>query len=210
MISNNALIILLVLIVVGFIFYFYFNCQKNEQSTPIIYNKDNKKIKKKKKVRFDDNITYNTYNKNNDETSSIPVPIIDNFASNGGDDGIDDDKLSWDSSFGIPLVGSMEQKDFITKLHNDHDNYNKSMGEFTNYQLDNQSLIKTDTTIDISSSLNKGKTIKDIYDDKVKNIKAKPKKIKYTTPNSIIYEDDNNVLGYDQDTYQRADFGDGF
>ncbi len=112
-------------------------------------------------------------------------------------------------------------------MQNNHKDFQRSLGQFTQYQMDNRTLLKTDTTIDPfkpekqSKSL-KGRTVKEIYDQQVAGPKAKPKKIKSRTGTSIIYEDEaemnggtikgTNLCGFDgiNDGFKTAAFGNEF
>lgn len=133
----------------------------------------------------------------------------------------------WDANFGLPLMNQDEKKKYIEKMKKNHKEYEKSLGQFTKYQMDNSTLIKTDITIDPfkpghkSSSL-KGKTVREIYDQQVAGPKPIPKKIKAKTANNIIYEDESelnggvikgtNLRGFDgiNNGYKSAAFGNEF
>lgn len=134
---------------------------------------------------------------------------------------------SWDSSFGMPLMTDAAKQKFASKMHQNHKLYQKSLGQFNKYQLDNSTLIKTDVTIDPfkpekNSKNLKGKTIGQIYDEQVAGPKAIPKKIKTRTPTSIIYENESemnggllkgtNLCGFDgiSGSYKTAAFGNEF
>lgn len=132
----------------------------------------------------------------------------------------------WDSSFGVPLMDKEEKKIFYKKIQDDHQDYQKSLGQFAKYQTDNSTLIKTDVTIDPfkpekKSDCLKGRSVKEIYDEQVAGPKAIPKKIRSTTCSEIIYEDElemnggkikgTNLFGFDSsDGYKTATFGNEF
>lgn len=140
-------------------------------------------------------------------------------------DNANDPESLWDSTFGLPLMNDKDKKKFASKMHRNHQNYQKSFNKFTKYQLDNETLIKNDLTIDpfkTDKPEYKNKSIKDIYDQKVAGPKTKPKKIKRCTPNTIVYEDEvemnggnikgTNLHGFDgiTDSYKSAAFGNEF
>jgi hypothetical protein len=135
---------------------------------------------------------------------------------------------TWDASFGLPLMSNNEKKDYFDKMQKNHKRYEKSLSEFTKYQTDSSTIIKTETTIDPfkpdhrSESL-KGRAIKDIYDEQVAGPKAKPKRVKRRSSSRVIYEDEselnggaipgtNNLHGYDgvNETQKTAAFGNEF
>jgi len=139
-----------------------------------------------------------------------------------------DPEETWFSSFGLPLMSAQEKESFTKKMKKNHDNYQKSMGEFTKYQMDDSTVIKTDITIDPfkpekrnNKSL-QGKAIKDIYDQQVAGPRARPKIIKKKTDTCTIYENESelnggkikgtNLCGFDgiSDSYKSAAFGNEF
>ncbi|AGF85210.1 hypothetical protein QJ854_gp572 [Moumouvirus goulette] len=105
----------------------------------------------------------------------------------------------WHSSFGKPLLTQQEKNKFTQKIQKNHKNYEKCLGQFVKYQMDDNIVIKTDTTIDPFKNPNdpnlKNMTIKDIYDKQVTGPKAKPKIIKKTTGNSVMYDDESELNG---------------
>lgn len=129
----------------------------------------------------------------------------------------------WDANFGLPLMDKEEKKKFFAKMQKNHEEYGKSLGQFTKYQTDDSTIIKTDTTIDPfkpnhRSDALKNCTVKEIYDEQVKGPQAKPKRIKSKSSTSVIYEDESemnggnikgtNLYGYDgiNDEYKSAAF----
>ena len=138
-----------------------------------------------------------------------------------------DPEAMWDASFGLPLMNKEDKKKFVSKMQKNHKDFQKSLGQFTQYQTDNRTLIKTDITIDPfkpqhqSKSL-KGRTVKDIYDQQVAGPKAKPKRIKSRTATTVIYENEaemnggkikgTNLCGFDgtNDGFKSAEFGNEF
>ena len=132
----------------------------------------------------------------------------------------------WYNSFSTPLMDPDDKKKFYAKIQKSYKNYEKSFGEFIQYQMDNDTLIKTDITIDPFKPEKRnncdGKAIKDIYDEMVAPPKAKPKKIKKKTDRCIIYDDESelnggnirgtNLSGFDgvNDGYKSAAFGNEF
>jgi hypothetical protein len=138
-----------------------------------------------------------------------------------------DPEAMWDANFGLPLMSKNDKKKFVEKMQKNHKEYEKSLGQFTQYQMDNSTLIKTDVIIDPfklehRSDCLKGQSVKDIYDRQVAGPKAKPKKIKIKTPTNIVYEDESelnggnikgtNLHGFDgvNDGYKSAAFGNEF
>ena len=107
---------------------------------------------------------------------------------------------TWDSSFGLPLMSAGEKRDYFYKMQENHKKLEKSMGEFTDYQMDRSTVIKTDTSIDPfkpshhSASL-ENQTIQDIYDSKVSVYKAKPKKILKKTKSETTYKHESELNG---------------
>nr|AEX62657.1 hypothetical protein mv_L452 [Moumouvirus Monve] len=111
----------------------------------------------------------------------------------------DDAENIWHSSFGKPLLTQQEKNKFTQKIQKDHKNYEKCLGQFVKYQTDDSTVIKTDTTIDPFKKPNdpnlKNMTIKDIYDKQVCGPKAKPRTIKNTINNTVIYDDESELNG---------------
>jgi len=98
MVSNNILTIILILLIVGIIAYFYYNYKNfgNITDTTIVAPKDSNENKiKKRRVRFNDNVKYNTYNKqysdneDSDDTLFINSPKIDRNRSKNSSIDID-------------------------------------------------------------------------------------------------------------------------
>jgi hypothetical protein len=106
----------------------------------------------------------------------------------------------WDTNFGLPLMNKDEKKKFISKMQKNHQDYQKSLGKFSQYQMDNDTVIKTDTTInpfksDERGNSLKGRTVKEIYDQQVRAPKAKSKKIKQRSDSEIEYENEVEMNG---------------
>jgi hypothetical protein len=135
---------------------------------------------------------------------------------------------TWDSSFGLPLMSADEKRDYFNRMQQNHKKLEKSLGEFTEYQMDRSTVIKTDTSIDPfkpchhSPSL-QDQTIKDIYDSQVSTYKAKPKKVLKTTKSETVYQHESELNGgkingtkglhgFDGigDTFKAASFGNEF
>lgn len=106
----------------------------------------------------------------------------------------------WDSNFGLPLMTKDEKNSFVAKMQQNNRDYQKSLGQFTKYQMDDSTLIKTDITIDpfkpehLSGTL-KGRSIREIYDEQVAGPKVIPKKIKSKTFGLTIYENETENNG---------------
>ncbi|XWV26076.1 hypothetical protein QJ857_gp1004 [Tupanvirus soda lake] len=248
MISNNIILIIFILIVIGIVVYFYYN-YKNASTIQSGNVHVTTKDKHAKKVRFNNNVEYNTY-KNKFSTSNCLSDSVSNsqimspqnrnkidvdsiFSSGLSSDSnqeidlVDDNSVSsvssvrspspmqticpsnldqsdpeamWDASFGLPLMTKEDKKKFISKMQKNHKDFQKSLGQFTQYQMDDSTIIKNDTTIDPfkpdhrSKSL-KGRTVKEIYDEQVAGPKAKPKRIKTQTATTTIYEDETEING---------------
>lgn len=276
MVSNNIILIIIILIVAGFIIGFYFNYtkKKNVNKDDDLNTSDNQlPANKKKKVRFNDKVSYDLsneskkkskidvdsicslYSPNNSDSSNSQSNNSDSNSynqemsnlsesSNRGSDQKSetpiapntavlpsnleqiDPKEIWNSNFGLPLIDQNEKEKYMSQMKKNHENYVKSMGQFTQHVMDDKTVIKTDTSIhpfdEADKQVFKGKKIKDIYDDQTSGPKAKPKKIKYKTPSSIIYENEvdinggyikgTNLHGYDgiNDGYKLASFGNEF
>lgn len=138
-----------------------------------------------------------------------------------------DPEETWDASFGLPLMSKEEKKNYFARMQKNHKKYEKSMGEFGQYQMDRSTVIQTDTTInpfkpDHRSDTLKGRRIKDIYDEQVSGPKAKPKKVLKKNKNMTVYENESemnggiiegtNMYGFDGicDDYKTAAFGNEF
>ena len=150
------------------------------------------------------------------QTNIIPS----NFDTTNPDD-------PWDASFGMPLMSQNEQADYFFKMMENHKKYDQAIGEFYEYQTDNNTIIKTDTTIDpfapsTKSTGLKNKPVSEIYNEQVAGPKAVPKKIKERNCMGIIYEDESslnggrilgtNLVGFDRftDHLKSAGFGNEF
>lgn len=105
----------------------------------------------------------------------------------------------WHSSFGKPLLSQNEKNKFSEKIKQDHEEYEKCLGQFSKYQMDNNTIIKTDVTIDPFKKSDENKlknmSVKDIYDRQVAGPQIKPKNIKKTNNHSTIYEDESEMNG---------------
>lgn len=249
MISNNIILIIFLIIIIGIIVYFYYNYKNTNITHPnskITVSLEKTPIRTPKKVRFNDKIKYRAYKTpkySSQNASQIDVDDIvssiqksDSSCSNElietndiqpSNNDATDPEATWDASFGTKLISDQEKKKFFNKIHENHQNYQKSLGQFTQYQTDDSTLIKTDITIDPfkpehRSNTLKGKTVKEIYDEQVAGPNVIPKKIKNVSSSSIVYENENvmnggrikgtNLHGYDSihDGYKTAAFGDDF
>lgn len=246
MAQYNILIIIFILLFVGIIIYIYSNYDNsNKIQNDLSYNSLNDpnnqydQIKKlnKKRVRFNDNVNYNTYENgesdrlsdanNNfdpfgDKIFCIDETIFDNKENSDSDINFDDsserslsdkkcepdkiipvnfpadgNEMSF-NKFGIPLMSADEKKKFYAKIQKNFKNYEKSLGEFMKYQIDDSTKIITDTTIDPFAPEKRngtGVAIKDIYDEKVSGVKAKPKCVKKRTDTGVVYENESEMNG---------------
>lgn len=133
----------------------------------------------------------------------------------------------WDSAFGVPLIKNSDKKMFAKKMQKKYRNYEKSLGDFAAYQLDNDSMIKGEFAIDPFDTTDKftkltGRSVKDVYDEQVAGPKFKKKTVKYVTDSCVYYEDEDELTGgplkgtnlsaYNNDgnTYGQAQFNDEF
>lgn len=162
------------------------------------------------------------------QSRSNSKPIRKPLEIKPANDDLDDEEESWDSAFGMPLMEEYEKKKYIANLNKSNASYGKSLGEFAQHQLDDSTLIKTDTTIDrfkppsTQKSRFGGKTIGDIYDEQTAGPIARPKRIKSRTADMTTYENESelngglikgsNLLGFEAggSSHQMADFGDQF
>ena len=143
-------------------------------------NSDDKK--ETTKINLDDidlDDIYKDDNKEKDNKTSIEKKCVKNIIKPSN---TEEPEQTWYNSFFTPLMDEEEKAKYYAKLMQNYKNYEKSFGEFINYQTDNDTLIITDTTIDRfkAEKINnkgKGKAIKDIYDELVAPPKAKPKEM---------------------------------
>jgi hypothetical protein len=251
MTTNNIILIILALIIIGFAVYIYYNYKKTNINNidDILVSTKNNNIKK---VRFNNDIKIDNYNKKSSNkylssaSSPLGIPLIDMTSNNKkidvdrilstsptgivlsssannsseenqidlisnnstscssiekfSENNFNDREASWDTNFGLPLMSKEEKKKFVSKMQKNHKDYQKSLGKFVKYQTDDNTVIKTDITIDPfkpekSKESFKGKLIRDIYDEQVVGPKAKNKKIKFRTPESIVYEHETEMNG---------------
>lgn len=221
--SSNILILVILMVTILLI---YINDSNNHSNIKLDLNEISKfheKKDKKKKVRFNKNIEYNTYKKDSVELNNVseknnsiknstlcyPQSRSNNIMKNDSFlNKYELDDEPWDSSFGKPLYTKSEHKIFVEKMQKNMQDYNKCLGDMLKYQTDNNIVIKTDITIDPFNSQkfnnkNKGKTIKDIYDEQVAGPQVVSRKIIRNTDNETYYEDEpliNNekIKGYDE------------
>lgn len=224
---NNPFIIIFIFLLFSVIIYVYYNYSTEVPETNK-FKLDKKLINKKKpkKVHFNDNIEYkyfsarssstsdkkyvdklvsdiisdNKVGQEDDNKSFVEIDLENNVVPSGISDPYHNPEDTWDASFGLPLMSKDEKNKYFSKMQKNHKEYGKSMSEFTKYQTDNSTLIKTDITIDPfkpehKSATLKGKTIKEIYDEQVAGPKAVPKKIKKKTPSKTIYENESEMNG---------------
>ena len=218
--ANNIIILIIILVVIGVVVYLYYNHKKIlstiQADTPENQNDNTAKPKKnRKKVRFDDNVIYHTYDrKGTKQLSGSSKDSIDvdklfspSIASDEKSETVYPSNLDrtdpeelWDANFGLPLMTHNEKQKYVAKMQKNYKDYEKSLGKFVKYQTDDSTIIKTDASINPFSAdqidkIFKGKTIKEIYDDQVAGPKAKPKQIKYQTSTSLVYENESELNG---------------
>lgn len=133
----------------------------------------------------------------------------------------------WDAHFGLPLMNKEEKKKYTNKILKDHKLYGNSLGKFTEYQMDRNTINQNETTINPfkpnhQSCQLKNKTIKEIYDEQVAGPKPIPKKIEKITKDGITYQNESELNGgrlkgtylkaFDNinDPYKNATFGNEF
>ena len=158
---NNIFVFIIIIIIIIIFLYFYGRTHQK-------YHPDNNK---KKKVRFNHKVKYNTYQKNNSQDSDlIDVDQIVSDMSEGTDE------KKWFSTFGKPLITPDDKDYYAKKIKKSYHNYQKSISDFTQHLTDDNTIIKTDTTIDLFKPDNKkyqGKSIKEIYDQQVEELQPK-------------------------------------
>lgn len=209
--SDNILSIILILLIIGIIVYFYYNYKdkKIDQKVTKINSPSkqpkNKKLHKKR-VRFNisPKLKSDSIDVNSIDVDSICYSNDSGSHSNSSEakicpSNLDNQDSIWDAQFGLPLVDEKSKKKSVDKMKREHEKYGKSLGKFHSYQMDKNTLIKTDTTIDPFKPQNRhllaGKSIKDIYDNQVSGPKAKPKKILGRSTSSVIYENESEMNG---------------
>lgn len=179
---------------------------ENKQKISPYKNIDIKtKTTPKKKVHFDELVTYNY------PSDKIALDnILSNHSENSEDleDSEDSDSItesnprphnassdspSWDTAFKFPLTSDIDRKKYIKKIHSDHKKYLNSMGKFSSYLTDNSTLIKTDVTITPFDT--KNKTIKEIYDQQTCGPTPIKKKILSKNGYLTTYEDEPEING---------------
>lgn len=199
------------------------NFSENYKTKPILKQKNKSTPRKStKKVKFNDNLEYIEYiaqkhnlnkkmeidlDSDDDDVDVAGMPEPAQYEPTSSKTKIipsnvdqTDPTDTWDSSFGLPLMSAAEKRDYFYKMQENHKKLEKSMGEFTDYQMDRSTVIKTDTSIDPfkpshhRSSL-QDQTIKDIYDSKVSTYKAKPKKILKKTKSETVYQHESELNG---------------
>jgi hypothetical protein len=207
--SSNILSIILILLIIGIIVYFYYNYKNKSISRQVpkinpTISKKNKKIKKR--VRFNTKPQIQHQTNNSIDVDSICYPSescnesdMDKSETVICPSNLDRQDDLWDAQFGLPLVDEKSKRKSINKIKHEHDKYGKSLGKFNSYQMDKNTIIKTDTTIDPFKSENRhllqGKSIGDIYDKQVSGPKAPPKKILRRSSSSVIYENESDMNG---------------
>lgn len=218
---NNVFVIILIILIAGIIVYFYYQHTNNiHKSSDNYENKNNIKIKKKKNVRFNNNVKYideknnlEKFRRNNNKNKVKKYPFNQNITNKTNDlpnwqdiNGFNDAETIWDSSFGQPLIKESEKKKFAEKIKRNHKKFEKALGCFTEYQTDNNVIVKTDITIDPFKS--KGRYIKDIYDDSIKQLIPKSKRSSNMIEPNDPMAHDESIMG--NSYYKSASFGDEF
>lgn len=123
------------------------------------------------------------------------------------------------------LVNPSDKETYYKMLREKHKQFGKAMCDYTKHQLDSDTIIKTDITIDPfknDGAALRGKAIKDIYDAMTLGPQFKKKHIKYQTDTQTIYENESELngamlkgsilCGYSTDgsNYKSAMFGNDF
>uniref|UniRef100_A0A6C0CAV5 Uncharacterized protein n=1 Tax=viral metagenome TaxID=1070528 RepID=A0A6C0CAV5_9ZZZZ len=229
MISKKILNVLALLSIIAIIIYFYYNGNDDKKEEPKIEDKQINRRKRrrviskknKKKVRFNDNVKYHYYDTSDPIGDKIDIDLILSqkkvvpVLKEAKIDIIEEEPLNivkpinleeenaddtWDTSFGQPLITKKESRCHFDKMQKSNRKYEKSMSEFTEYQVDRSSIVEPEFKIDpfkpsTKSGNLKNQKIKDIYDMQVAAPKAAPKRIKKVTSDLITYENDSENNG---------------
>ncbi len=194
--NNNQIIrIVLIILLISMTLYLITELKRPDQPPALQIELENN-IKPKKKVKFNDKVkikeipprTYNPEKKNNNIVANN-TSIYDDYEDE-----------TWETAFQGTLLD-----DKTKKIQREINNNNQS---YRDYNLDNNLIMNLDTTIPYypkrfdkaeggpsGKQETKGKTIKSIYDNKVANIIALPKEIKYETDARWIYKDESTLNG---------------
>lgn len=163
---NNIVIIIILFLVIGIFIYFYYHNKKSS------YHEKNKKSNSLNGSMMDKK------NCKDDENTELSISSIlsDSIISNVNPYNTDISEHKWDNYFGLPLMSKEEKDKYVKKVKNNYQMYEKSLGRFMDYQIDN-TVIKNDY-IDNPKEFwarFKDHTIADIYDKHVAGIKNKSK-----------------------------------
>lgn len=240
---NNIVSIILILLVIGLVVYFYYNYRyldtneptktkisgniddidsiQNIRNTHDIHNIHN--IHNVRNIRNINNVG-NKIN-NTDDNIDVDSLFFPNTVSPTNQDpwNPDEQQTVWDASFGVPLMSSKEKQKFANEMQDEYKKYEKSLGKFTRYRTDKNTIIPNEfDKANLDSKSLHGKTIKNIYDKYTAGPKAKSKTILKSTPNVLIYDDESEMNGgnikgtklhaYDNmnECYQSSSFGNQF
>jgi hypothetical protein len=165
MILNSIIVVIIILLLVGIsIYFYYYNIKAQYKQLPSnSYTNNNLDV-----------INKTTSNKNiqsTDENTSLSISSIlsDSVHPDVKPHNIEKSEHAWDSQFGLPLMSRNEKDKYISKVKNNYRRYEKSLGQFMNYQMDNDTIIKKDCTVNPKEfwTQYKGDTISNIYDRQV-------------------------------------------
>lgn len=192
--ANNIMLLIIILVFIGIIVYFYYNQKKLSAftliNTPKILNETNKAKHKKnrKKVRFDDNVTYYTYDKN----------YINKKSDNVKHSQIDMDKLFTSPQYSNELTNS------------DHDTYTDVRDDILSNDVRPANLDtillqeeNSETTWDSTFGLplmtqnEKQKHIDKIHKNYKDYEKSLGKFVKYQTDDSMLINVNTNINPFD-------------
>ena len=125
---------------------------------------------KKKKVKFDNNIKYNTFQQEKINSSVDELSNVDNILSTIDSRDSDNSEKQWYSDIEQPLVSHDEMKKYGKELIKEHEDYNKSLGKYLSYMTNDDVIIKTDFVYKSPKRDQKrGLTIAEYYDHLTKN-----------------------------------------
>jgi hypothetical protein len=182
--DNNQIIrIVLVLLLIAMVLYLMSELKQPETPPKIENKKKRVKFNEKVKIKEIPNRDKTSYITENDITPILPqnTSIYDDYEDE-----------SWETAFQGTLLDDKTKK-IQNKINNDNQTYR-------DYNLDHNLIMHLDTTIPyypktFDKKETQGKTIKSIYDNKVANIVALPKEIKYQTNERWIYKDESTLNG---------------
>lgn len=213
--SNKSLIIcsVLIILIIFVAYYIFIDSKHNTTNIP----------NKRRHVRFDENVDYKFFNKNNNPPIDVDdiMEKIYNSPDNQSDTesssnifAFNDIATSENDSYNTfdKIVPDTDKQKYNNKLLKEHNDYCNSYSKYNQYQLDNETIIKNDTTIDFSGKSNQGRKIKDIYDSATTTKYVKKKSELYNPDDHFDKNDQSEIGTYSgiDNIYSTAYFADGF